>query len=100
MTFEDARREVLASLDPNDQRRLAEDPAVEGDPVSPTLKVCCRFSGGACSSPSKRVASKPKKAWVCGSNFSHNQRKECCIAYRRLEAGLAAGISGNRRFPK
>lgn len=100
MTFEAARREILASLDPEEQRRLSEDPVVDATLVSRELKISCPFNNGACSSPSKHNASKPKKSWVCGSNFCHTQRMESCISYRRLDAGLAPGVSGNKRFPK
>ena len=95
--FEDARREVLASFEPAIQRVLVKDELVFE--VSADSKVSCRFSRGACSSPSKCDPAKPR-AWVCGSSFSHVKRMGCCVAYRRLDAGLAQGVSGNRRFPK
>lgn len=99
MTLEDVRREVLGSLSCEEQQRIAQDLVVDASLVPGHLKVSCPF-GGCCKSPSRRDASKPKKTWVCGSNFSHNERMDCCVSYRRLQNGLPVGVSGNRRFPK
>ena len=97
VTLEDVRREVLGSLSCEEQQRLALELVRESVQVPADLRVSCPFGGsmGACKSPSKR-----KKAWVCGSNFSHNERMDCCIFYRRLDSGLRDGVSGNRRFRK
>ena len=64
------------------------------------LKVSCRFGlNHSCKSQSKRDQRNPK-AWVCGSNFSNNERRGCCVCFSRLERGLLQGVSGNRSFPK
>ena len=102
ISLADARREVLGSLDHEQQQKIAQELLVDASLVPGHLKVSCPFGGcsGVCRSPSKRDSLKPKKAWVCGSNFSHDDRMERCVSYRRLHFGLRDGVSGNRRFRK
>lgn len=76
--------ELVASVD-----------SCNGFEISPTLKVSCKY-GDACTSPSRRDQTK-RKAWLCGSDFSHENRKSGCVAYCRFERFLQ---SGNRRVPK
>ncbi|MCW4018022.1 MAG: hypothetical protein NWF00_05000 [Candidatus Bathyarchaeota archaeon] len=92
------RREILSSLSRKDQQVIAQELARESFQVPPSLKVSCPFGGctGSCRSPSKRDAA-DCKAWVCGSNFSHNDRLGCCVAYRRLHYGLREGQRAGRR---
>ncbi len=101
LSLEDVRREVLNGLSREEQQKIAQELVQESFRVAPDLKVSCPFGGcaGACRSPSKRGPSRPK-TWVCGSNFSHDDRMGCCIAYRRLNFGLRDGVGGNRRFRK
>ena len=98
-SLEDARRAVLSDFSVEEQQRIVQELVVDASLVPPHLRVSCRFGGctGPCRSPSKRDSSKPKKAWVCGSNFSHNERLDCCISYRRLDHGLRDGERGGRR---
>lgn len=91
-SLEDARRAVLDDFSVEERRRLTEDKEAAGNVefqgIPADLKVSCRFSGdGGCRSPSKRDPTR-SKAWVCGSNFSHNERLNCCVAYCRLNAGV------------
>ena len=88
------RREILNDFSPEEQRRICQELVVDASLVPPHLKVSCPFGGctGACRSPSKR-----NKTWVCGSNFSHNERLDCCIAYRRLDRGLQDGQNAKDR---
>ena len=102
VSFEDVRREVIEGLSIEDQQKIAAELVFDASVVPSHLKVSCPFGGctGGCRSPSKRDFSKPKRAWVCGSNFSHNDRLAGCVAYVRLDKGLRDGQSGNGRFPK
>ena len=97
ISLEDVRREVLGSLDHEQQQKIAQELVVDASLVPGYLKVSCPFGGcsGVCRSPSKR-----KEKWVCGSDFSHDDRLVSCVAYRRLDRGLRDGVSGNRRFRK
>jgi hypothetical protein len=52
------------------------------------LKVCCQ-KAAACNSSSKR-----KRGFVCGSNFSHDDRMQSCVEYCRLCRGKAQGERG------
>jgi hypothetical protein len=54
------------------------------------LKVSCQ-KADACSSPSKR-----KRGFVCGSDFSHDDRLGSCVEYCRLCRGKAHGERGGR----
>lgn len=56
------------------------------------LKVSCQ-KFGVCRSPSKRDPLKAK-TWVCGSNFSHDDRVARCLEYCRLCRGLPSGVRG------
>ncbi len=47
------------------------------------LKVSCQQFDN-CISPSKSLTD-----FVCGSNFSHNDRVRGCVEYLRLERGVA-----------
>jgi hypothetical protein len=96
-SLEDVRREVLSGFSVEDQQRLALELVRDSVQVPADLRVSCPFGGtmGACRSPSKR-----KKAWFCGSGFSHNDRLMGCVEYCRLHNGLRRGVSGNRRFRK
>lgn len=58
--------------------------------VGPDLKVSCQKSV-SCISPSRRV-----KGFVCGSNFSHNDRCGCCVEYIRLCRRLPGGVRGGK----
>ena len=58
--------------------------------VGPGLKVSCQKSV-SCTSPSKRV-----KGFVCGSNFSHDDRCGCCVEYIRLCRRLPGGVRGGK----
>ena len=94
VSLEDVRREVLNGLSSEDQQKIAAELVVDASLVPGHLKVCCPFGGctGICQSPSKRDPAKPKRAWVCGSSFSHGQRMDCCISYWRLVRGLPDGL--------
>ncbi len=74
-----ARKQILADFSPEEQRRLIDD-FVD---VPMDAKVSCKF-GDACTSPSRRDPTK-RKAWLCGSDSSHNVRLRGCIAYCRFE---------------
>ncbi|MCW4024956.1 MAG: hypothetical protein NWF01_07980 [Candidatus Bathyarchaeota archaeon] len=59
------------------------------------LRVSCPFSD-TCKSPSRKDPTK-RKAWLCGSDFCHNDRKSGCIEYQRLHNGLKRGESAKDR---
>jgi len=95
----EVRREILGSLDQDKQREIAREFTRESFRVPSDLKVSCPFGGctGACSSPSKRDPGKSRRTWVCGSNFSHDDRMGCCVSYRRLHYGVRDGVRCRRR---
>jgi len=91
-SLEDARREVLSDFSVEERQRFVSELVVDASLVPPHLKVSCPCAG-VCKSPSKRDFSKPKRSWVCGSNFSHDERMDACVAYLRLQRGLHVGVS-------
>ena len=91
-TLEDVRREVLSGLSVEDQQRIAAELVVDVSLVPGDLKVSCPFSGGLCNSPSKRDPVR-RRAWMCGSNFSHDDRRAACVAYLRLDRRLPDGLN-------
>jgi hypothetical protein len=62
--------------------------------VAATLRVSCPF-GEDCLSPSRRDQSK-RRAWLCGSDFSHVERLSGCIEYCRRNNGMQKGERANR----
>jgi hypothetical protein len=98
LTLDEARRAVLADFSSAEQRCLTSDVVVDSSLLPADAKVSCKF-GDCCTSPSRRDQSK-SKAWLCGSNYSHNDRVGGCVGYCRFERFLVAGQSGNGRFPK
>ena len=52
------------------------------------LKVSCQ-KAGVCASPSKRM-----RGFVCGSDFSHDDRLGSCVEYCRLCRGVHIGERG------
>ncbi len=92
------RSEVVVPVAPGSKERRKLGSASAEFRVPDDAKVSCQ-KADLCRSPSRRDPA-GFKAWVCGSNFSHNDRLGCCVAYRRLHYGLREGVSGNRRFQK
>jgi hypothetical protein len=54
------------------------------------LKVSCQ-KADSCNSSSKR-----KRGFVCGSDFSHDDRMQSCAEYCRLCRGVGYGERGGR----
>jgi hypothetical protein len=98
LSLEAARAAVLADFSASERSRLIADVAADLKRVPPDAKVSCRY-GDRCPSPSRRDQTK-RKAWLCGSGHSHDDRLAGCVAYCRLERSLKDGQSGNRRFAK
>lgn len=88
---------VLADFSPEERRRL-DDAAADFVNVPVDAKVSCKF-GDACTSPSRRDPTKCK-AWLCGSDSSHNVRLRGCIAYYRFERVLKNKQSYKQGFAK
>jgi hypothetical protein len=72
------------------KNRLSVEVAGKPEPIHiPShLKVSCQKEG-ACTSPSKR-----KRGFVCGSDFSHDDRMQSCAEYCRLCRGVGHGERG------
>ncbi len=94
---DDSKREGLEGS-VGDDSRLEFDGGSSAIVVPSDAKVSCKY-GDACTSPSRRDQTKPK-AWMCGSDHSHDDRLGGCAVYCRFENYLKHGESGNRRFPK
>jgi len=86
------REQVLAGSSVEKRRRLADD--FFDVPID--AKVSCKF-GGACTSPSRRDQTK-RRAWLCGSDYTHSDRLGGCVAYCRFERFLKVKQSANSRF--
>jgi hypothetical protein len=96
-SFAAARREVLADFSPAERKLLASDDLVGSLLIPADAKVSCKF-GDACTSPSRRDQTK-RKAWLCGSDFSHMDRVCGCVAYCRFERFLSDVVSAHNRRP-
>ncbi len=70
----------------NDEKTAQEKPAQIRIPNH--LKVSCQKTD-ACRSASRR-----ERGFVCGSNFSHDDRLGSCIEYYRLYRGMVQGERG------
>ncbi len=84
--------QVLAGFSAEERRRLADD-FVD---VPMDAKVSCKF-GDAFTSPSRRDQTK-RRAWLCGSDYSHSDRLNGCVAYCRFNRFLKDKQNANWRF--
>ena len=54
------------------------------------VKVSCQ-KADLCHSPSRRL-----KGFVCGNNYSHDDRVCGCVEYCRIHRGIHDGVRGGR----
>ena len=87
--FERGNSEVVEPfVKPLRRRFVAEFEADFHVPLD--VKVSCQ-KADLCHSPSRRL-----KGFVCGDNYSHDDRVCGCVEYCRLHRGIHDGVRGGR----